>query len=270
MLVQDNKPLSTLINAGIKLYPLYPDGTPKVKYRTEEKERYIKNITELKQFWKNGVKRFGFVPGDSGLIGFDIDIKHENGENDIYKIFDKHKLNVPLSFSKPLVYILSPSGGRHIFFRYTGKSIFESYLDIKESKNVEIKHSAKLITAAGSRTEAGIYKLFGSWQDIEPLPLSVEKLLIKPDKMKRQSVSQNTCNNKTSDKRQLALDKIQDILSKQGHTAAGGRNNYCFEFSKFALKQGHREYEIINYLSYLIDKTFPLREIENCIRSANR
>jgi hypothetical protein len=115
------------------------------------------------------IERFYFIPADNGLLCLDIDRKpgKPDGLKELYKLFPKDTLPQALQDIEGYFpcYAKTPSGGYHLYFRYSGGPVRKASL----CPEVEIKHGRPGLTAPGSRKENGGYALYGNIEDAPPL-----------------------------------------------------------------------------------------------------
>ena len=115
------------------------------------------------------IQRFYFIPEAAGLLCLDIDRKpgKVDGLKELYKLFPKDTLPRALQDIERFFpcYVKTPSGGYHLYFKYSGKHIPK----IDLCPEVEVKHGKPGLTAPGSRKENGDYVLYGVIKDAPPL-----------------------------------------------------------------------------------------------------
>jgi len=181
-----------------------------------------------------------------------IDLDYKNGKNgwlELQKIYPCELKNI--------FHVHTPSGGLHLYF-ITDKT---PYVSCEILSGVEIKSKA-FITLPGSVSNRGEYIPVGNPESIGGLPAEIQKLIPV-----RQASPAPTYTPRAGDN--ISLNKIYDVIRKQGLTPSeGNRNNFSFQFARYARKQGHRPDEVISFLSFLIGQDFTQREIESCVNSA--
>jgi len=235
-----------LIKRGGYMLPSAIDGKPLLK---DEHKNRIKDFEKL-SFWINkGVKRFNTRPAAAGLLALDID--NRNGRNGFNYL---EALDIDY---KNYFYTTTPRGGIHLYFFSDGRD----YVSLELKPGLEIK-SQSYITIPGSVSAYGKYHSIGNPLSIKPIPpqlagcLPIRSLYQEPTAPPRGD---------------LALNKIYDILCRQGMTPANGnRNRFCFEMARFSRKQNHSAESIINYLAFLQAPDFSIREIQAAVNSAYR
>lgn len=189
-----------------------------------------------------------------------LDIDNKNGINGLlnlnYYMIEK-KIIFLYDLKNIPFYVQTPSGGFHFYFLYSGKPLLNTAI----CQGVEIKHST-LITAPGCKNKKGEYIAIGEFLNIPIIPYSLIK-----DKLKKQS-QRKPYRQYFQKNKNISLDKIYNTVSKQyGHPVPGNRNNYSFQFSCYAGKQGFSFSEIKSHLSFLISEDFPEKELAITIKS---
>jgi len=233
-------------NAAV--FPATPQGkpiapiTPDIEIRDRE--------TLLFWYQKRNIRRFVFKPCDSGLVGIDLDEK--NGKSGIREYY-----HITGSDPREGFFVTSPSGGLHKCF-YSS----EDFVSCEIRPGIEIKSRA-FITLPGSRSHKGVYTPHGNISEISTLPESLKKIIPVRNTHPVHEPVTNAAN--------LGLGDIVNILNRQGYVpAAGNRNQYAFEFSKFARKQGHSPDTVREYLCQFSGADFTQREINATVSSAYR
>lgn len=233
---------------GAVVYPADKTGKPAAKLTDES--FHIKNRDQLKHFLARDFSRFVFRPADAGLVAFDLDTK--DGKNGPAEFIRLTGIDPEAGF-----YVRTPSGGLHIYFFAGG----QDYVSAQLPGGIDIKYRA-LLTIPGSRSNKGKYQAHGYPYQIKKLPESVVK--ISPVKKQVTTPQPEPATGEA-----LGLDRIMDTLLKQGESyAAGNRNYFSFQFSKFARKQRHRPDDVQEYLSFLVNNDFQQRELSATINSA--
>ena len=239
--------LEYIFNRGGIVYPAKPSGAPVGKL---DGGRYEIRTVEKMRKWAavRDIQRFVFRPQSSGLIGVDLDEKR--GKHGIRELTDT------IGNIDHLPYTSTPSGGRHLYFL----SDDQNYVSTEIRPGLEIKFRG-FITLPGSRRHDGLYNFHGSPHEITRLPLELEKLIPKRNPEPAVKIYSHYKN--------LQLEKITQILSKQGlDPTPGNRNHYSFQFSRFARKMGHTPEAVYQHLSYLVSNDFPKTELQATIGSA--
>ncbi len=241
------KAITMMIDAGFEIYPVDPvKKSPFVKYT---KTPGITSKSELQNLWIKGSKCYATVPERNNYIVIDID-RHGtiNGFNELK--------NKNIQLPQNIVYAQTPGKGCHLYFKYTGKPVLNNTI----LPGVEVKYS-NLVTIAGSIDHRGCYILSRDIIQATNLPHDIQKLLILRE---RKAVTGEYKEYKTD----IDLNKISNVLNKQGHSPVpGNRNRYSFEFAKFAAKTGKTESETINYLVNIIPD-YSKHEIISTVKSA--
>ena len=133
------------------------------------------------------IELFRFIPGLYGFLCLDIDRGHADGIDglkELYTFFDsigKTRENLPpvlryLPESFPC-YVTTPSGGFHLYFKYTGPKSWGLFAGVR---GVEIKHMKPGLTAPGSRKPSGEYTLYGELENAPLLPAFIKNRLTLP------------------------------------------------------------------------------------------
>jgi hypothetical protein len=239
---------SVIFKRGGYILPATLDGRPLFK---DTPENRIKDRAGLMDWYNNKkVRRFIFRPCTAGLIGIDCDVK--NGKDGIRELLNIIGL-------EPEYFTSTPSGGKHYYFFSDG----QDYVSLEIKPGLEIKHRA-FITIAGSTSEKGSYTAHGDPENISKLPESLRRLIpvrnANPAPLYTPRAGES-----------ISLNKIYDTIRKQGLSPEhGNRNNFCFQFARYARKQAHRPDEVLNFLSFLNSPDFSNREIYNAVNSAYR
>jgi len=238
-----------IISRGAYILPASIDGKPKFK---DIPENRITDRDKLFHHYKHGVKRFIFRPCTASLIGLDLDYKNgRNGWEQLQKIY-KHDL-------KNNFHVMTPSGGLHLYFTVDRTP----YISCEVLPGVEIKSKA-FLTIPGSVSSKGDYVPVNSPDSIGGLPAEIRRLIPVRNDNPAPVYTPRTGDN-------ISLNKIYDVIRKQGLTPTeGNRNNFSFQFARYARKQGHRADEVINFLSFLNSSGFTSREVQACVNSAFR
>ncbi len=238
-----------IIERGGAVYPATLSGRP---WRKIGPEIEIRDRQALASWYGRGTRRFIFRPCDAGLIGIDLDAKNNR---------DGIREYITLTGDDPRngYYTCTPSGGVHIYFWNTSGA---DYVSAEIRPGLEVKGKA-FITIPGSRSDRGIYQAHGDPGTIGELPATLAAVMpirrTDPAPMPRRTGES------------LALNKILEILHRQGiDPAPGARNNFSFQFSRYARKQGHAPGEVLNFLAPLADGDFSQYEIRAAVNSAYR
>ena len=236
-----------IFKRGGYVLPATPDGKP--IYKDSESGR-IRDRARLINYYNKGVKRFIFRPYTAGLIGIDCDIK--NGKNGVAELLNIIGL-------EPEYFTSTPSGGKHYYFFADDRD----YVSLEIKPGLEIKSRA-FITIAGSQSNKGKYIPKGNPEKIISLPESLKRIIPVRNNTPAPIHTPTGGDN-------ISLNKIYDVIRKQGLTPSeGNRNNFCFQFARYARKQAHRPAEVMNFLSFLNSSDFSNREIQSAVQSAYR
>lgn len=238
-----------IFSRGAYIFPASIDGKPKFK---DIPENRITDRERLLYYYRCGFKRCIFRPCTAGLIGIDLDCK--NGKDGISEF-----IKITGQDPRAGYYVETPSKGVHVYFFSDGRD----YVSLEIKPGLEIKHRA-FITIAGSKSEKGSYTAHGDPENISPLPESLRRLIpVRTDAPAPVYTPRNGDN--------ISLHKIYQTLQKQGlNPSEGNRNNFSFQFARFARKQGHQPGEVLNFLSFLNSSDFSQREIQSAVNSAYR
>jgi hypothetical protein len=162
--------LEYMAKQGIPLIGAYKSGAMIAK---QEPENFTKNPAEIaaltegrgdKQGRARGtqIERFYFIPKEAGFLCLDIDRKpgKTDGLEELYKVWPKDKLPRTLQDIERFFpcYVSTPSGGYHLYFKYSGQDIRITEL----CPGVEIKYGRPGLTAAGSMKDGKPYIMYGN------------------------------------------------------------------------------------------------------------
>jgi hypothetical protein len=192
-----NRLLQELIDAGAALTPCYDDGAfaewevdvdGKPLLTADGRRRLIwscdRRIIDVWVYHKN-YRLFRHIPSKSGFFCFDLD-RHEFAVDGVLNWFVLLKKAYQNRIPKELYsieglpcYIVTPSGGVHIYFRCEGVvSFFKENLE----RGVEVKYTQWI--NAGEKA-SGEYRLFGHLKDAFPLPLRLWSYLQTPTRLEQ-------------------------------------------------------------------------------------
>ena len=238
-----------IFNNGGYIKPATRDGKPLFK---DIESNRIRNRARLMYWYNKGIRRFIFRPYTAGLIGIDLDQK--NGKDGI-----KEFIKITGQDPRDNYHVLTPSNGVHVYFFSDG----QDYVSLELKPGLEIKSKA-FITIAGSESNKGKYTPQGNPEKIISLPESLKKIIPIRSNTPAPIYTPRAGDN-------ISLNKIYEVITKQGLTPAeGNRNNFSFQFARYARKQGHRPDEVISFLSFLNSADFTSREIQSAVNSAYR
>jgi hypothetical protein len=155
-------------------------GRPVYKWAGENQKNFTGDTEKLHEWSGAGFRRFMYLPGSAGYIGFDIDVGHADGRDGLagfYNIIEalagkkpdrlpRFLRDLPHNFP---CYIETPSGGLHLLFRYAGqcKKAEIVYGEGKENK-IEIKYLNSCLSLGEKQN--GPYTLVGDPLDAPALP----------------------------------------------------------------------------------------------------
>lgn len=238
-----------IFKRGGYILPATLDGKP--LYKDTESGR-IRDRARLLEKYNQGVTRFIVRPYTAGLIGIDCDVK--NGKNGFQEL-----VNIIGYDPRKYFHTLTPSSGYHFYF-FTDNT---DYVSLELKPGLEIKYHA-FLTIAGSQSDKGHYTAKGDPENISPLPEPLKRIIpvrnANPAPLYTPRAGES-----------ISLNKIYDTIRKQGLSPEhGNRNNFCFQFARFARKQGHHAGEVVNFLSFLNSPDFSNREIQSAVNSAYR
>jgi hypothetical protein len=115
------------------------------------------------------IERFYFIPKEAGFLCLDIDRKQgkTDGLQELYKVFPKDTLPRTLQDIERFFpcYVSTPSGGYHLYFKYSGPDIRITEL----CPGVEIKYGRPGITAPGSMKDGKPYIMYGNLESSHSL-----------------------------------------------------------------------------------------------------
>jgi hypothetical protein len=264
---------------GIKLIGAYPSGATIAKgeawaaaFTTDM------NIINTLRAGEDGrakgmkVERFYFIPQAAGLLCLDIDRKNgKDGIEEFYAWAEKtagkprHLLpaifrDIPASFP---VFVETPSGGVHLYFRYSGGKPRGKLLS-PDTPAVEIKQGPPGLTSPGSYKNGKPYILRGDIGQAPPLPAFI-LAEIEPQKAKTAAYVPRAETKKEWGK--PSWDKIREWTEADG--AGAGRNDRAFNLARHARNHGYTESETMASMrgeTYL--DGLPEKEIETAVHSA--
>jgi len=239
-----------IFNKGGYISPANLNGKPLFKDIPEH--RITDRAGLIDSYNNKKIRRFIFRPYVAGLIGIDCDVK--NGKDGFQEL-----VNIIGYDPRKYFHTLTPSSGYHFYF-FTDN---QDYVSLEIKPGLEIKSRA-FITIAGSKSEKGSYTPKGDPENISPLPESLRRIIPVRNNTPAPIYTPHAGDN-------ISLNKIFDVIQRQGLTpTAGARNNFCFQFARYARKQQHRPDEVLNFLSFLNSPDFSNREIQSAVNSAFR
>ena len=264
--------LTYCTNKGIKLGGCYENKAYINNTRAGEKyeEIFTNDIAEIKALIAGlgdsagraqgkKIELFRFFPADYGFLCIDIDRAHKSGADglkNLYAFFDsigKTKENLPpylrnLPQSFPC-YVTTPSGGFHLYFRYSGNNPKKALKGLDyENNSVEIFYKTFALSAPGSKKPGGEYILYGDFDNAPLLPAFIKNRLNfskneQPPKYTAPPApgySGKKYNGSTS------WDKLREWVEKDG--TYSGRNDRAFAFAVKARSHGWEKSDTLRAL----------------------
>jgi len=273
--------LKDFLAREIPLIGIWPDSGASIE-PWSNRENFTRDAEELSNLWEGRgnargiakgipIRRFAFVPGESGFICLDLDRGHNGGADGVaslYEVFTGRP--IPRYFtdidqgSFP-AYTRTPGGGFHLYFRYTGT---RKYRHQSIAPGLEVVHFNHLLTAPGSKKETGRYIFFGSL-DAAPLFPPVLEWRLSPTDEFRPKHPPKPVFSDTLKRDRPDLDRIAQWTLDDGRYA--GRNDLCYGIAFRAAREeyGYSREEVKAFLrSYGPVDGLPVREIESAVDSA--
>jgi hypothetical protein len=199
---------------------------------------------------KGKINRFYFIPQTAGLLCLDIDRK--NGKDGIQEFYSfceragkpRHLLpaifrDLPQSFP---CYVSTPSGGYHLYFKYTGGKVQKKLL-APDTPAVEIKQGAPGLTVPGSYKGGRPYVLHGDIDAAPPLPAFILESLVPP---KPQAPAYRPATDVKKEWGRPSWDKIKEWTETDGNFS--GRNDKAFSYAVHARNHGWTERDTLDQL----------------------
>jgi len=229
---------------GFRFIPCGADGKPALKWAGEDRKNFTGDAEKLKAWHKQGFRRFGYLPGLSGFAGLDIDCGHADGRDgvaDFYKVVEglagKNKDRLP-SFLKDIphsfpCYVESPSGGFHLFLKYTGECKTANL--VFEGAKIEIKYMNSMLSLGEKQN--GVYVLRGWPSDAPEMPRFFVELVNPQPKPKPAPASYYG----------RQAQSLEKLLDKVLRDAAGNNDRQ----KKFAWRAAYFGYGIEEVLSFV-------------------
>jgi hypothetical protein len=197
------------------------------------------------------IQRFYFIPQAAGLLCLDIDRKNgKDGTAEFYRYCETHGKprallpailrDLPESFP---CYTSTPSGGYHLYFKYTGGKVQKKLL-APDTPAVEIKQGAPGLTAPGSYKEGRPYVLHGNIEDAPQLPAFILETLAaaKP----KAAPAYIPAGKQKKEWGRPSWDKIREWTEQDGNYS--GRNDKAFSYAVHARNHGWTASETIDQL----------------------
>jgi hypothetical protein len=220
------------------------------KSKDNDPAAYSTDLDTIAGLWKQGQRRFkAFIRGR--FLAIDIDRKpgKADGLETFYRLFPRETLpaelrDIPQSFP---CYVLTPSGGFHLYFRYEGPE-----LKLRElAPGVEVKEWQ--ITAPGSSRETGDYILHGGLNNAPPLYGllidAIEETRKKREREKEERTKPRTRAAADRPMRQCIKPSITlDDLAREALTAYAGNHDRQVSFSGRACRCKYSGAETLAYV----------------------
>jgi hypothetical protein len=246
--------LRYFIDYGIKLIGAYESGAMICRARVEGDydATFTNDTAEIKSLIAGlgdgagrgqgkKIELFRFIPADYGFLCLDVDRGHSDGVDglkELYTFFDSigktrdnlppYLRNLPQSFP---CYVTTPSGGFHLYFKYTGAKSWGLFANVR---GVEIKHMKPGLTAPGSRKPSGEYVLYGGLDNAPLIPAFIKNRLTLP---KEARPPEYIAPGREKKKYGVASwEKIREWVDTDGSYA--GRNDRAYAFALKAKTHG--------------------------------
>lgn len=241
--------LEKYIKAGIKLIPTKPNQEGNF-YQLKKDGELIKidSLPGLKYWIDHGIERFIFIPKDAGLLCFDLDRNHNDGENGVNNFYSWLKNNgleqIPLfknldGGSFP-TYTTTASGGLHLYFKCTGD--LKTFATI--APGVEIKYNGLNITAGGSVKNGKAYSLHG---ELNKAPIIPAPLLLKLSKVLSKDLNKEQAKTtarpyQAKGKKGFTIDQLLDFARQDSR---GGNHDIILQMAGRLKRAGYTEADTI-------------------------
>jgi len=269
------KPLRHFLDHGVAVIPTTDHGPTLGSWK--DSGNFTTDPGVVANHWKNGIRRYQFLPQAAEFICFDLDRKNgKDGALELVHLFDEAGVVPPpyLASREPAdwtdtfpAYSLTPSDGLHLYFRWAGR---EQYRSGELRPGLEVVHTGHLLTAPGSMKDGRPYLFFGSLQDAPALPPVVRGLL---EPLKTTGTTRTApvhWEYKTTHHRDMSLGDIAEAIDRQGEYSRGSsRNRWTYEVAKFARRKGYDPASVEGFVRELLEAPdFDAREISQTVRSA--
>lgn len=182
------------------------------------------------------IRRFSFIPKDAGLLCLDIDRKpgKRDGLQELYKLFPPDTLPEELRDIEHCFpcYVSTPSGGYHLYFKYTGDLIRKTDL----CPEVEVKHGSPGLTAPGSVNAEGkpYISSRGEPRNAPPLNWFILERIIGLQNRKQEQRRIPTYPTRSLTVRNIGVSKQQttlDTLADEAVNQCGGHHDRQVSFA---------------------------------------
>ena len=222
------------------------EGRPALKWSGENQKNFTSDINKFLKWQVQGFKRFLYLPGHSGYIGFDIDRGHADSRDGLAGFYEimlnlagkkpdrlPHYLrDLPNNFP---CYTETPSGGLHLPFKYSGpcKTANLTY----ENHKLEVKYMNSCLSLG--EKENGVYVLHGDPLDVPELPLFLIDLINPQQKPKyKRKLTMN---------QRLVKHSLDCILARVLEVSTGN-NEVQMKFAWRAAFFGHTLDEVLSFV----------------------
>lgn len=270
-----SKPLGHFLDFGVPVIATTDRGPTVGSWK--DPSNFTTDPQVVARHWKDGIRRFQFLPQSAGFLCFDLDRKNgKDGALELVRLFDEAGVVPPpyLASREPADWTatfpaltLTPSDGVHLYFRWTGR---ETYRSGELRPGLEVVHTGHLLTAPGSWKNGRQYLFFGRLQDAPVLPPVVRGLLQPLKVTEATRTGPVHWEYQARHHRDMSLPDIADAIDRQGEYSRGSsRNRWSFEVAKFARRKGYAPGEVEGFIRELLEAPdFDAREIAQTVRSA--
>jgi len=157
---------------------------PAFKWQGENQKNFTNNVEQLMKWQAQGFRRFFYLPGLSGFVGFDIDRNHADGRDGLIGFYEVMRGLTGKTLDRLPCYlrdiphnlpcfIESPSGGYHPLFKRSGQC---KAANLKYGEhNLEIKYLNGGLSLGEKQN--GAYILRGTPKDAPELPPFLAELI---------------------------------------------------------------------------------------------
>jgi len=211
---------------------------------------YTTDLKKIGAMWNEGQRRFkAFINGRFLAIDLDRKPGKIDGLEMFYRLFPREILPAELQYlpqSFPC-YVQTPTGGFHLYFRYTGPEFKMREL----GQGIEIKEWQ--ITCPGSRRENGEYVLHGELNDAPPLyGLIIDAIVEAKQKKEREKAEHSkTLNKKATANHSMQITQSQITLEDLAHEAVEKYAGHHDRQVSFAGKACRCKYSGADALAYV-------------------
>jgi hypothetical protein len=265
-----------------------PDRPPMARYEHTRREgiealQYLTgNGLPIKDFFKSGADadattystKTPIEPGKwykvfirGRFLCLDIDRNHKDGEDGIANLYRQlERIGKPRALLPDYMrdiergsfpfFTQTPNGGLHLFFKYTGNYITDSFTTAVECKNLQISAGWK---------DGTPYVLHGDIEAAPPLPLFIRAAIQPPQK---KPPEYRPYRQEKKEWGRPSWNKIIEWTDKDGR-GSGGRNEYAYSLALHAASHDWPENETLDALRgepYL--DGLPEKELKTAVQSA--